>query len=203
MYLTKLLLNAQSHEVRRDLANPYELHRTLSRVFAVDASTAPVRFLWRLGIAQEENTSMLFVQSEHKGNWDVLARIPEYLQDKAQEKAIQPDVWLTYGNYYRFLLKANPTVTRNGKRRGLYQEEAQQAWLIRQGLRHGFIPSQVAVKDSIVLKGQKGNHCLSVLTTTFEGYLQVIDKKSLLLSLQHGIGPAKSLGCGLLSLSYA
>lgn len=201
MYLTKLILNHKSREVSRDLANPYDLHRTLSRVFAVDAFTEPVHFLWRVGIHQDQNTSMLLVQSEHIGNWDVLERIPGYLQDKAQEKVIKPDIWLTYGNYYRFLLKANPTVTRNGKRRGLCQEDAQQAWLIRQGLRHGFMPSHVVIKDSILLKGQKGEHCLSVLTATFEGYLQVIDKKKVLLSMQNGIGPAKSLGCGLLSLS--
>mgnify|MGYP002136949035 FL=1 len=34
MFLSKLILNPKSREARRDLANPYDLHRTLARAFA-------------------------------------------------------------------------------------------------------------------------------------------------------------------------
>lgn len=48
MFLSNPVLNPKSREARRDLANPYDLHRTLARAFAPDEQTAPGRFLWRL-----------------------------------------------------------------------------------------------------------------------------------------------------------
>ena len=77
------------------------------------------------------------------------------------------------------------------------------AWLARQGERHGFTPLQALVSGSAMQQGRKGDSRLSVLTAIFEGYLRVNDPQALLVALQGGIGPAKSLGCGLLSLGRA
>ena len=48
MYLSKLTLDPRHLGARRDLADAYEMHRTLARAFAPDESSAPARFLWRL-----------------------------------------------------------------------------------------------------------------------------------------------------------
>lgn len=200
MYLSRLILNSRSWEVRRDLANPYDLHRTLARAFAPDRQTPLARFLWRLESVSTWQYPMLLVQSQVPGNWTPLCELPYYLQSEVQEKSIEPEQWLESGRSYRFCLQSNPTVTRNGKRRGLCKNEEQLAWLARQGERHGFFPAQALVSNSGMRQGRKGDSRLSVLTATFDGYLQVKDADALIVALRDGIGPAKSLGCGLLSL---
>lgn len=203
MFLSKLILNPKSREVRRDLANPYDLHRTLARAFAPDEQTAPERFLWRLEPTANWQQPQLLVQSQTAGNWGPLRDLPYYLQGEVQEKHFAPEQWLEPEGSYRFRLQANPTVTRDGKRRGLCHEQDQLAWLARQGERHGFTLLQGLVSGSAMQQGRKGDSHLSVLTATFEGYLRVNDTHALLAALQGGIGPAKSLGCGLLSLGKA
>lgn len=203
MFLSKLILNPKSREARRDLANPYDLHRTLARAFAPDEQTAPERFLWRLEPMANWQQPQLLVQSQTAGNWGPLHDLPYYLQGEVQEKHFAPEQWLEPESSYRFRLQANPTVTRDGKRRGLCHEQDQLAWLARQGERHGFTLIQGLVSGSAMQQGRKGDSRLSVLTATFEGYLRVNDSQALLAALQGGIGPAKSLGCGLLSLGKA
>lgn len=203
LHLSRLILNPRSKEARRDLANPYDLHRTLARAFAPDEETAPARFLWRLEATANWQQPQLLVQSQTEGNWEPLRDLPYYLQGEVQEKHFAPELWLEPEGSYRFRLQANPTVTRDGKRRGLCSEEEQLAWLARQGERHGFTLLQALVSGSIMQQGRKGDSRLSVLTATFEGYLRVNDTHALLAALQGGIGPAKSLGCGLLSLGKA
>lgn len=203
LHLSRLILNPRSKEARRDLANPYELHRTLARAFAPDEETAPARFLWRLEATANWQQPQLLVQSQTEGNWGPLRDLPYYLQGEVQEKRFAPEQWLEQGRSYRFRLQANPTVTRDGKRRGLCSEEEQLAWLARQGERHGFSLVHALVSSSVMQHGRKGASRLSVLTATFEGYLQVVEPDVLRAALCAGIGPAKSLGCGLLSLGKA
>lgn len=203
LYLSRLILNPRSRDARRDLANPYDLHRTLVRAFALDEVTAPARFLWRLEATTNWQQPQLLVQSQAEGNWGALRDLSHYLQGEVQEKRFAPEAWLEQGRSYRFRLQANPTVARDGKRRGLCREEEQLDWLARQGVRHGFSLIQALVSNSVMQHGRKGESRLSVLTATFEGYLQVGDPHALRAALYEGIGPAKSLGCGLLSLGKA
>ncbi|WP_421212081.1 type I-E CRISPR-associated protein Cas6/Cse3/CasE [Aeromonas enteropelogenes] len=200
LHLSRLILNPRSRAARRDLANPYDLHRTLARAFAPDKESAPERFLWRLEVTANWQQPQLLVQSQTEGNWEPLRDQPYYLQEEVQEKRLALEQWLEPEGSYRFRLHANPTVTRGGKRWGLCNESEQLAWLARQGQRHGFTLLQALVSGSAMQQGRKGNCCLSVLTATFEGYLRVSDTQALQAALQGGIGPAKSLGCGLLSL---
>lgn len=203
LHLSRLILNPRSREARRDLTNPYDLHRTLSRAFAPDEDRAPARFLWRLEATANWQQPQLLVQSQTEGNWGPLRDLPCYLQGEVQQKRFAPEPWLEHDRTCRFRLQANPTVTRDGKRRGLCREEDQLAWLARQGERHGFNLAHAQVSQSAMQHGRKGASRLSVLTATFEGYLQVVDPHALRAALCEGIGPAKSLGCGLLSLGKA
>ena len=56
------------------------------------------------------------------------------------------------GQLLRFRLRANPTVTRAGKRHGLTSQGAQLAWLQRQGERGGF--QLVSCGVSVVWAGE-------------------------------------------------
>lgn len=203
MYLTRLRLNLRSKEVRRDLANPYEMHRTLARAFAIDEQTKPSRFLWRLETAAVWEKPVLLVQAASPGNWQPLQALVSYLDHERQPETKQIDVkrLLQVDGRYRFRLQANPTVTRQGKRLGLCHEEEQLAWLARQGTQHGFVVENALVSETSMLHAYKGDMRLSVVRACVDGYLRVTDTERVGAVLVNGLGHAKALGCGLLSLA--
>lgn len=202
MFLTQLRLDPRSAAARRDLANPYDMHRTLVRAFVQDEQQTPPRFLWRLepGGAWERPT--VLVQSVQPGQWQFLAEGPAYLHadEAVATKAWQPQALLTSGGRYRFRLLANPTVCRQGNRLGLVGEEAQLGWLQRQAQQHGFDLEGALVMGGTPLRGQKGAHRITLQQVHYEGVLVAKDVSALEAAVVQGIGPGKALGCGLLSL---
>lgn len=202
MYLTRLRLDPRSAQARRDLADPYEMHRTLVRPFVRDAQQTPPRILWRAEPTAAWSAPEVLVQSEQEADWGLLLQLPGYLQSERpwETKVITPEDWLQPECCYRFRLFANPTVTRDGKRLGLVTEEAQLAWLARQGGRYGFAVEAALVTGSEQLHSRKQDSRISVLQACFEGRLRVLDCAQLADALRRGIGPGKAFGCGLLSL---
>jgi len=200
MYLTRLRLDPRSAQARRDLADPYEMHRTLVRAFVHNDEQAPPRFLWRGEPTAPWSEPVVLVQSEEAGQWSVLEAFPNYLKKAAETLQWQPESNLRIGERFRFRLFANPTVTRNGKRLGLAAEDAQLAWLERQGTRQGFSVEAALVTGSELLRSRKGESRISLLRVCFEGRLIVDDADMLARTVKAGIGPGKAFGCGLLSL---
>ena len=203
MHLTRLRLDPRSAQVRRDLASPYDMHRTLVRAFVSDAGQMPPRFLWRLEPTNPWRAPELLVQSAHPAQWEALTALPGYLQpDQPWEtRPLGEIAGLAAQARCRFRLWANPTVTREGKRRGLMAEADQLAWLARQGEQHGFSAETVLVTGQDMLEGRKADTRLSLLQVRFEGVLRVTDPVRLSQAVQAGIGPGKAFGCGLLSLA--
>lgn len=204
MYLSKLILDPRNVQARRDLADPYEMHRTLARAYALDADTPPLRFLWRLErSAGDQPSSVVLVQSEHSANWSKLEALPGYVDAIHADKSVDLEQLIQPSKCYRFRLLANPTITRDGKRLGLMREEEQLDWLTRQGVRNGFVVLGCVRAASELLRvrqGKTGNR-ITVQTALFEGVLEALDSQSLRSSLLNGLGHAKSLGLGLLSLA--
>lgn len=203
MHLTRLRLDPRSAQARRDLASPYDMHRTLVRAFVSDAEQTPPRFLWRLEPTSPWRAPELLVQSAHPAHWETLAALPGYLQaERAWEtRPLDELSGLMAQTRCRFRLWANPTVTREGKRRGLVAEADQLAWLARQGEQHGFSVETVLVTGQDMLDSRKADTRLSLLQVRFEGVLRVTDPTLLSQAVQAGIGPGKAFGCGLLSLA--
>lgn len=204
MYLSKLVLDPRHPQARRDLANAYEMHRSLCRVFAPSPEAKPVRFLWRLesgraGLSQDG--AVVLVQSATQGNWESLAQQPGYAH------AVYPPVecrrLLADRCSYVFRLFCNPTVTRDGKRFGLVREAEQLAWLERQGRAHGFEIHRVEVSRSerIAFRQGCGGNKITLQIVQFEGILRATDLEKLGLAWCKGIGHAKALGLGMLSLA--
>ncbi|MEQ6889070.1 type I-E CRISPR-associated protein Cas6/Cse3/CasE [Halomonas sp. CS7] len=202
MYLTRLTLDPRNAHARRDLADAYDMHRTLVRAFVRDQNGTPERFLWRLESGPTAwATPTLLVQAKVPGHWDVLEALPGYLQEPAHTKVINPDRWVQPQREYRFRLVANPTVTHAGKRYGLAGEGEQLAWLERQGARHGFQVSSALVSANDVLESRnRGQAPITVKRACFEGVLRVDQADGVRQALVNGLGPAKAFGCGLLSL---
>lgn len=213
MYLTRLSLNLRSHQVQRDLANRYELHRTLLRGFP-QTLPAGERILYRVEEDARAGVVTVLLQSLGLPDWQPL---PErYLLRPAEVKPFS--VALSAGQSLRFRLLANPTrriktpppaegEEPSTKRVGLLKEEQQLQWLARKAEACGFELLEVrSAKQPDVIgwqgKGEE-SHRLTFQSVLFDGVLRVTEPDLLLRALKNGIGPAKGFGFGLLSLAKA
>ncbi len=222
MFLHRLHLNLRSKEARRDLADPYQLHATLSRAFSpADVPCPPGAFLWRL--EPETDTSgaaRILVQSRELPEWDRIAlkdwleRAPDPAVDLRNRLGLDH---LHVGQHFRFRLRANPSAIKAGRRVGLLKPEDQEAWLIRKGQdQHGF---ELLHQDSVdffdgadsrpdirtsqpqTLRGrQVSGNTIQIFSALFDGTLQVTHPDAFRDALARGIGHGKALGLGLLSV---
>lgn len=111
---------------------------------------------------------------------------------------------LQRAKHVAFRIECNPTVTRAGKRLGLWKEEEQLAWFDRQAVRSGLADVRVETVSSNRLVGgrRKGEGAAVVVCAArFEGRARVEDPHALATAIENGIGHAKMMGLGLLSLA--
>ena len=209
MYLSRLILNPRNRRVQREVADLYQMHRSLMRAFPDRLEPAEERVLFRLEDHPRLNAFVLLVQSHTFPNWSWLAEpgARGYLLpvDEPNPAVKSFDLRLTPGQVLVFRLRANPTVKRNGKRLGLYREEEQREWLLRKAEQAGFrvlaarIGGQRLVEGTIHRDGT--THRLRMLSVQFDGFLEVTDPDRLWEAVCRGIGSGKALGFGLLSLA--
>lgn len=229
MFLSKLCLNLRNREVRRQIAQPYEMHRTLwSTGFRRFGKDELGRVLFRLDSDRAGRTPAVLVQSDAQPDWSELPR--EYVVDLPEWKAFDPP--FVVGQRLRFRLRANPTkkiesaskterlagIRKNGKRVGLFHENDLVAWLLDKGQHGGFsIPGQwreengvkvpdfrvEVVREGWVRCGKEGHRDGEFFAVRFDGVLTVTDPVAFRQTLGQGIGPAKAFGFGLLSLAPA
>ncbi|MER3481126.1 MAG: type I-E CRISPR-associated protein Cas6/Cse3/CasE [Meiothermus sp.] len=205
MYLSRLQLDPRCKQARTDLASPYQLHATLCHAFAEPNQTPP-RFLWR---AEEGKIPTVLVQSVETPNWEKLTqRFPGYFAQRPESKPI-PLEHLQPGQVLRFRLRANPTVTRKDpqnpekrKRHGLKSVEEQLEWLHRQGARGGFdlLGAMVVQSERVRMFKHTRDGEIVLWAVLYEGYLRVSDLEAFRRTLASGLGHAKALGFGLLSI---
>jgi CRISPR system Cascade subunit CasE len=121
------------------------------------------------------------------------------------------------GQRFRFRLRANPCVTRNGKRLGLLRLEEQETWLKRKGQRHGFSLPQLAsfylsespqervdvrISQEQMLRGnQHSSNTIEIFSVLYDGILTVTDPDNFGNILRTGVGHGKVMGLGLLSVA--
>jgi len=147
LFLSRLLLNPRSRQVRSEMAHYYEMHRTLMRAFpkATDDTQAKARdeFGVLFRVDDLHGVTTVYVQSLIKPDWSFLAGLSDYLcADAEGPKNIMPAYQnLHSGQSLRFRLRANPTKRvakrddpMKGKRVELTRENEQIDWLIRKGL---------------------------------------------------------------------
>ncbi len=220
MYLSRLILNPRSRQVRSELTRPYEMHRTLLNAFPqgrVDVERTAedaIGLLYRVDEDARSGALHLLVQSQQAPQWGFLAE-REYLLPVADNPATREvDLQLQPGQVLAFRLRANPTKRlsagkgNKGKRIGIYKEEAQEVWLQRKGDQHGFRVLHVQLSRSDMLKqvdvirDKQGDvHDLKLFSVQFDGVLRVVDAERLVQAIGAGIGSGKAFGCGLLSVA--
>ena len=200
MYLSKVLVE------RRRVHNPYELHRALWTLFP--GHEHDVRgFLFRVEAERPGSATELLLQSA----WQ-----PEPQSAEVRVVATRPyQLHLRQGQALRFRLTGNPIKTikddtgrQNAKgvvkscRVPLVVEEQQLQWLHRK-LHNAASIEAAVIHAQRPLYFRKDGKAGKIVTVTFDGLLRVLDPELLWLQMQHGIGPAKSFGCGLLSVMQA
>lgn len=224
MYLHRIHLDPRSKQARRDLSDPYQMHATLCRAFFPEETRCPPgSLLWRLEPETgSDGRPQVLIQSRETPDWSRLP--PNWLAyvdpglDLMQKLSLDA---LGGGQKYRFRLRANPCKTVQGKRQGLFQHDAQRAWLVRQGERHGFMLPESGTPDFFdflasskggsyqdfrisqeqMLRGrQHEGNAVCVYSALFEGRLAVTDIARFRKALETGIGHGKVMGLGLLSV---
>jgi len=208
MYLTRLILNPRNRRVQKEIADPYQMHRSIMRAFPDDLVTEKERALFRIDAPRGRPPSLL-VQSLGRPDWSWLA------EDGARGYLLatdEPNPWVKEfalevkpGQVLAFRLRGNPTVKRGGKRLGLYREEEQVAWLGRKAEQGGFrvlsaTTSAEKLVGGVVHRESRKDH-LQLLSVQFDGLMQVIDADCLRRAVQKGIGSGKGFGFGMLSLA--
>jgi len=204
MYLSKLTLNLRCQQARQDLANPYEMHRTLSWTVAEALQERQERLLWRVE-PYRLTPPVVLVQTLTRPDWSkVFARFPDYGElDPTSPKFFDPQ--FQEGQVLRFRLRANPTVKRLDKRHALRTDKEKLEWLERKLADAGARVLRAAVTGEARIRAWKPGkgepRPIVIQAVLYEGILQVLDPARLREALARGIGPAKGLGMGLLSLA--
>ena len=220
MFLHRIHLDPRCREVRRDLSDAYQLHSTLCRAFSVPDRKCPEgEFLWRLEPEIDPaGFPRILVQSRTIPDWTGIG-MQGWLA-KADpaidlQNRLKLDL-LKVGQRFRFRLRANPCVTRNGKRLGLLREEKQETWIERKGQRHGFSLPQLAsfdlsespqervdvrISQEQMLRGkQHSGNGIRIFSVLYDGNLTVTEPDNFRDALKTGIGHGKGMGLGLLSV---
>ena len=208
MYLSRLILDPQNRQVRKEFGNRYEFHRTLTAQFE-GVAREKIGLLYRIEPSDpyEMAGNTVLVQTETEPCWDSLYE-RSMLMQKAEVKRFEPNI--KNGDVFAFRLMANPTTRRNesqfaGKRVGLLLTEEQEAWLQRKGSQGGFKADQVSMKEEgRVVSNKMAEGKKAIIThqaVLFEGILKVNDDERFVETIKHGIGSAKAFGFGLLSLA--
>lgn len=199
MMLTQMKLNVLSAQVRRDMADPYEMHRTIQRL--TDGQER--RPLWRLEHDGSGQHPVVLLQTEAAPDRRLLDEFDShYLLDfGTRENRLLANI--SAEDVLNFRLHANPTVTRLGKRHGLVEHDDQVAWIARVLDRHGAALHGVRIGASrrMVSGRRRGSKPMIVTGVTFDGQLGVLDADSLRELVSNGIGHAKALGLGLMTLA--
>lgn len=220
MFLHRIHLNPHSPAVRRDIADPYQMHASLCRAFSPPEQPCPSgAVLWRLEPETDAaGQPRILVQSRLTPDWSHVASLDWLAEadagiDLAQKLSLDT---LIPSRQYRFRLRANPCVTRSGKRQGLMKTVEQEQWLQRKGTQHGFaLPTltafdfveperarpDVRITHEQMLTGkQHSGNGIQVYSVLYEGRLIVTDPTQFKEALVAGIGHGKVMGLGLLSV---
>lgn len=189
MYLSKLLL------AKRSARNPYDVHKHIWRVFEWQEQKRR-GFLFRVDWDAPGRHVPVLLQS---GEEPVCAEGPLVLVDTKRF-----DLRLRSGQFLRFALCANPVKRLSSERCRvpLLRHDDRIEWLHRKLDRAARVVDAdvISIRPLNFLKDSRPG---KVVALTYSGVLEVGDESLLLSLVRQGIGPAKSFGCGLLSVARA
>ena len=206
---------SQLHIDWKKAQNPYELHRAIWGLFP--------------GRPKDKRDFLFRVETleRHQGARVLMLSQATPLEHAEHVRLLAMRDWgpaFTEGQRLRFRLRANPIKSIADERKGtktgkngkeyvkrarvpLINEHQQKAWLERK-LEAAASIEQLVIQSEMPLRftklDQKKQRMVGkIQSVMFDGVLVVRDPQELLKCLREGVGPAKSFGCGLLSLAMA
>lgn len=216
VYLSELTVDPLRARNLQLLGDTYEMHRWIWRAFPDAEQGGAGRVLYR--VERERRPVRILVQSDREPDWRACE---DLLEGVRGPREFCPD--FKKDSVLRFRLRANPIVKKNGKRLGLKQPQEQLEWLERKGVAHGFevVPlprdwfdpfagepeprAEVRIVPLNHLVGNKRfeqqEFRIEHLAVDFDGVLRVTDPDRFSVAIRSGVGAAKGLGFGLLSVS--
>ena len=199
MYLSQLNLKRMDRTAMKVLADVYRLHQLLMKGFAAYSSTD--RVLYRVEPEERNGQVTVLVQSLQIPDWSCFTDVNSGV---ASAKVKDFSTTFKAGDTFDFRLRANPVVTRDGKRHGLIRDESLLEWLGKKEKTIGVRFCSMSVIDEGYVTGTKGyhekQHRMSLKVARFEGRLEVVEPTVFQIAFSSGIGAAKAFGFGLLSL---
>ncbi|TJZ99593.1 type I-E CRISPR-associated protein Cas6/Cse3/CasE [Actinacidiphila oryziradicis] len=201
---TRIRLNPHHPVVRRDLADPAALHRTLMRLVPDGLGPHPRQqagLLFRLETAPGQ-PPVLLVQTHQPPQ---LTHLPA-TYGTAETRDLAPMFHaLTPGRHVRYRITANastrpPSTGARGKVIAL-RGDAALAWWHRRATGAGLAPRTADAAPRPFRRPTR--HSPYHALTQFEGTATITDPDTLIHALRTGIGQGKSYGAGLLTLAPA
>lgn len=199
MYLSKVWINW--HWAK----DPYQLHRAIWQLFPGRPENQR-DFLFRVEELQKGRGAAVLLQSQQAPESAEVANV------LASKEYTLP---LNQGARLRFRLRGNPIKSikdqrerRNAKgeiktcRVPLIHEQEQLEWLARK-LEMGAQVETARVVDERPMYFRKSENAGKIKPVCFEGILVVKDAELFKGLIEQGIGPAKAMGCGMLSIAPA
>ncbi|MFG1614093.1 type I-E CRISPR-associated protein Cas6/Cse3/CasE [Nonomuraea wenchangensis] len=227
MFLTRFRFNTARLGARRLLSSPQRLHAAIMFAFAEPPSQdgEDARVLWRVDRDSRAET-YLYLTSPAKpdlthlveeAGWPETGRWQTHDYEPLLSRLTKGDVWA-------FRLTANPvhsirrTAEEPTKVTAHVGRQHQMNWLLQRQEKAGFVvlekPAEhrlhheldqyeLVVRDRRQLDFTKAGQRkpVTLVTVTFDGWLQVTDPDALRQTLTRGLGRAKAYGCGLMTLA--
>lgn len=216
MFLTQFDINVARRDAMRLLASPERLHAAVLGAFP-----RPVRLQWcthpvASGSGPARHDARLMIVSPLRPDLTALNEQAGW-SNGASSRSANYDPFLQAlrsGSTWRFRCTINPTTAvrksagSRGQRVAEVTAEQQLTWFIGRVERHGYtVPvndqgapsAQVTRREILRFRRQRSTVTLAV--TQVDGVIQIQDADAARLALVQGIGPAKSYGCGLMTLA--
>lgn len=205
MFLSRIPLDISNRNTLKALASPSKFHGALESCFFRERK----RNLWRI---DKWNHQLYFlVLTEDSPDFSVFCQ--QFSQESTSWETKSYDKFLQKiqnNSRWHFRLTANPTKTispedktRHGKRYAHVTTAHQKNWLIRKSEYHGFC---LHLEQFDVVQNQwyhfykHNQRPVSLLSVTYEGFLEVTDTEAFRNALCYGIGHGKAYGMGLLTI---
>lgn len=199
MYLSKVWINW--HWAK----DPYQLHRAIWQLFPGRPDDQR-DFLFRVEDLQPGRGAAVLLQSRQAPE---SAEVANVLASK------EYSLPLAQGIRLRFRLRGNPVKSIKDERQRLnakgeikscrvplIHEEEQLQWLVRK-LEVGAQLETARVVDEQAMYFRKSDTGGKIKPVCFEGILVVSDVEQFKGLIEKGVGPAKAMGCGMLSIAPA
>lgn len=202
LLLTRIRPNGAHADARRDYGSRDrrdQMHKTLSRL--VDASRADGGVLWRY----EHDKGSVLLQSSAEPD---MSRLPGGYGTMEGPYDMAPHLGrLAHGHTVTFRLVANPVIRRRNGRDGprhrapVTGDTEQQHWLSKQLHTAGLDAANDGVRALTTVEPHPRDRGARLHVVQFDGSATITDTDRLCAAIAAGIGPSKSYGCGLLTVS--